>query len=134
MMYITSILEKLNLKDQLSHVLVQTAYCNSRVTKFINENRINNHLVKTGVKYAHPAVKNFDIGANNEPNGHGTVTYNKQHLDSILKDNKSIEAQKLNSILQISNTVVGDSIANLLVIEAILYDLDMSVQQFSKIY
>lgn len=30
--------------------------------------------------------------------------------------------------------VVGDSIANLLVIEAILYDLDLSVEQFSKIY
>jgi len=43
-------------------------------------------LVKTGVKYAHPVVKHFDIGANNEPNGHGTVAYNKVKLESILKN------------------------------------------------
>jgi len=30
--------------------------------------------------------------------------------------------------------VVGDSIANVLLIEAILFDLDMTVQQFSEIY
>ena len=43
--------------------------------------------MKTGVKYAHPVIKNFDIGANNEPNGHGTVAFNIQRLNSILKDN-----------------------------------------------
>ena len=63
--------------DSLSHILVQTAYCNSRVTHFLNQNQIKNQLVKTGVKYAHPVVKHYDIGANNEPNGHGTVAYNK---------------------------------------------------------
>ena len=85
-------------------------------------------MVKTGVKYAHPVVKHFDIGANNEPNGHGTVAYNKVKLESILKNKSNeIEAQKLQALLQISNVVVGDSIANLLLIEAILFDLDMSV-------
>jgi len=73
-------------------------------------------------------VKHFDIGANNEPNGHGTVAYNKVKLESILKNKSNeIEAQKLQALLQISNVVVGDSIANLLLIEAILFDLDMSV-------
>lgn len=85
-------------------------------------------MVKTGVKYAHPVVKHFDIGANNEPNGHGTVAYNKVKLESILKNKSNeIEAQKLQALLQISNVVVGDSIANLLLIESILFDLDMSV-------
>jgi len=37
-------------------------------------------------------VKHFDIGANNEPNGHGTVAYNKVKLESILK-NKSNEIE-----------------------------------------
>lgn len=73
-------------------------------------------------------MKHFDIGANNEPNGHGTVAYNKVKLESILKNKSNeIEAQKLQALLQISNVVVGDSIANLLLIEAILFDLDMSV-------
>lgn len=30
--------------------------------------------------------------------------------------------------------MVGDAIANLLLIEAILYDLDMSIEDFDKIY
>jgi hypothetical protein len=34
------------------------------------------------------------------------------------------------ALLKISNRVVGDAIANLFVIEAILFDLDMSIQQF----
>ena len=38
------------------------------------------------------------------------------------------------SLLKISNKVVGDAIANLFVIEAILYDLDMSIQQFDETY
>lgn len=33
--------------------------------------------------------------------------------------------------MSISNKVVGDAMANLLVMEAILYDLDMSIEQFS---
>jgi hypothetical protein len=50
----------------------------------------------------------------------------------LLKNKQNeIEAQKLQALLQISNVVVGDSIANLLLIEAILFDLDMSVQEFS---
>lgn len=42
MMYIQGLLKKLNLLDKLSHILVQTAYCNSRVTKFLNDNGIKN--------------------------------------------------------------------------------------------
>jgi len=127
MMYIQGLLQKLGLLDKLSHILVQTAYCNSRVTKFLNDNNIKNQLVKTGVKYAHPVVIEYDIGANDEPNGHGTVAYKADKLEAALKGNNSIEAQKLRGILEISNTVVGDSIANLLLIEAIMFDLDMSI-------
>ena len=42
MSYIKELLEKLGLKDKLSHILVQTAYCNSRVTAFLNANGISN--------------------------------------------------------------------------------------------
>ena len=90
--------------------------------------------MKTGVKYAHPVVKNYDIGANDEPNGHGTVAYKADKLLKALAGNETLEAQKLKGILELSNIVVGDSIANLLMIEGILYDLDMSVEQFTQIY
>jgi len=37
MNYIRDLLVKLGLEDKLSYILVQTAYCNSRVTKFLND-------------------------------------------------------------------------------------------------
>lgn len=134
MLYVQGLLAKLGLSDTLSHILVQTAYCNSRVTTFLNKNNVKNQLVKTGVKYAHPVVMMYDIGANDEPNGHGTVAYKPERIQEVLGDNNSLEAQKLKAILAVSNVVVGDSIANMLVMEAILFDMDMSIQQFSEIY
>jgi hypothetical protein len=67
---------------------VQTAYCNSRVTTYLNNNGIKNQLVKTGVKYAHPVTCQYDIGANDEPNGHGTVAYKKARLDEVLDESE----------------------------------------------
>jgi phosphoacetylglucosamine mutase len=127
MMYIKNKLSELGVLDKLSHILVQTAYCNSKVTKFLNDNGINNQLVKTGVKYAHPVVKNYDIGANDEPNGHGAVAFKLDKLEEVLKPINTIESQKLLALLNISNIVVGDAIANMLLMEAIMYDLDMSI-------
>ena len=45
---------------------------------------------------------------------------------AALDGNDSLEAKKLKAILSVSNMVMGDAIANLLVLECILYDLDMS--------
>ena len=57
-----------------------------------------------------------------------------EKVERALQGNNSIDAQKLKTLLSISNKVVGDSIANLLVIEAILFDCDMSIVQFDGIY
>lgn len=134
MLYIKELVEKLGVTDKLSSILVQTAYCNSRVTNFLNKNKVNNMLVKTGVKYAHPVVVKYDIGANDEPNGHGTVAYKPERLEEVLKGNNSLEAKKLKALLAISNVVVGDSIANMLVLESIMYDMDYSIQYVSQMY
>ena len=75
MFYIIDLMTKLGIQDKLSHILVQTAYCNSTSTKYFKENNVKTQLAKTGVKYSHAIVKNYDIGANTEPNGHGTVAY-----------------------------------------------------------
>jgi phosphoacetylglucosamine mutase len=122
------------MKEELSHILVQTAYCNSKATKFLIENGINTQLVKTGVKFAHKVTAEYDIGANDEPNGHGTVAYKPERVYEILGQINSLESRKLIKILELSNLVVGDSIANLLVIEGILYDLDMNIMQFNDLY
>lgn len=92
MLYIQNLLKTLGLQKELSHILVQTAYCNSTVTKFLNENNINTKLVKTGVKFAHLETVKYDIGAADEPNGHGCVAYNRARLEKVLAGNSSIAA------------------------------------------
>ena len=89
-------------------------------------------LCPTGVKNAHPIVEKYDIGANDEPNGHGTVTcHDWNHVQEVLKDKQdTLEGKKLKTILSLSNFTVGDAIANFLLIETILRDLDMSIQDF----
>ena len=136
LMYIKGLLEKLGISDeQLSHVFVQTAYVNSRATRFLKEKGINNELCPTGVKNAHPIVVKYDIGANDEPNGHGTIVCKWKNVLKALESKKeTLEAKKIIGILELSNMTVGDAIANLLLIESILHDLDMSIQDFNDIY
>ena len=130
-MYIQDLLDKLAItQDQLSYVLVQTAYVNSRATKFVAAKGIYNELCPTGVKNAHPIVQRFDIGANDEPNGHGTVTAHMHKVETALAPYLAegrLEAKKVLQLLRISNLCVGDAIANVLVLEAIMKDLDMSI-------
>lgn len=124
MSYIRGLLTKLGIADSVSHVLVNSAYSNSRCGKYLEQQGVKNVLVKTGVKHAEPVVEEYVIGANDEPNGHGTVAYNKVELEAALTGDYSYEARKLRALLEISNTVVGDALANILVLEAIMYDLD----------
>jgi phosphoacetylglucosamine mutase len=116
-------------------VFVQTDYVNSRATRFLKERNINNELCPTGVKNAHPIVVRYDIGANDEPNGHGTIVCKWNRVKAALAYKMdTLEAKKIVGILQLSNMTVGDAIANLLLIESILWDLDMSIQDFMNIY
>lgn len=85
-------------------------------------------MCPTGVKNAHPIVEKYDIGANDEPNGHGTIACKWEKVLEVLEPHKDrMEAKKLKAFLQIANMTVGDAIANLLMIEAILIDLNMTI-------
>ena len=134
-MYVKDLIEKLGIKDKLSLVLVQTNYCNSRGQQFLKDKGVLQRLCPTGVKNAHPIVEEYDIGGNDEPNGHGTIAGHWYKINEVLNgcDDKAM-ANKLKTFLELSNMTVGDAIANLLMIEAILRDLDMSVEDLSKIY
>jgi len=73
---------------------------NSRSTRFLREKGINNQLCPTGVKNAHPIVVKYDIGANDEPNGHGTIVCKWDKVYEALKDKMdTIEAKKIIAIL-----------------------------------
>ena len=135
MLYVTNSLRQLELLDTVSHCLVNTAYANSQALKYIEDKGIFSVMVPTGVKNAHPVVQKYVIGANDEPNGHGTICVKWDQLDAALtgKEDK-IEAKKLRAFLKMTNVYVGDAIANLLMIEAVLRDQDWSIDMFSEMY
>lgn len=56
-------------------------------------------------------------------------------IDKVLESHMDkLDAKKLRHFLLISNMCVGDAIANVLLLEAIMRDLDMSIQDFAAIY
>ena len=119
----------------MSHILVQTAYANGGSIKFLEENEINHTLVPTGVKNAHPVAIQYAIGANDEPNGHGTITVDWDKLEECLGDKAdSVYAKKLKAFLRISNFYVGDAVANLLLVEAALRAKNYSIDNFCNLY
>lgn len=135
MQYIVGLLHELDIYSQVSHCLVNTAYSNSQAQNRISQQKINGIMVPTGVKNAHPVVQKYVIGANDEPNGHGTICVKWDELKEALKGKEDqMAARKLKALLRISNIYVGDAIANLLMIEAVLRDMNYSIQDFSKLY
>ena len=134
MLYIKDQIDELKLPNKL-HVLVNTAYANGNANKFLKENDINQTMVPTGVKYAHPVTSKYVIGANDEPNGHGTIQVKWDELNDLLKGKEDLlAAKKLVGLLKMSNLAVGDAICNLLMIESVLSDKDFSVKMFYKLY
>ena len=135
MMYVVEQLKALGIDDKVSHCLVNTAYANSQALRFIRDRGITTVMVPTGVKNAHPVVQQYVIGANDEPNGHGTICVKWDQLDEALRGLEDRpEAKKLRAFLRLTNLYVGDAIANLLMVEAVLRDRDFSVADFAFMY
>ena len=79
--------------------VIQTAYSNGNSTNYIKEKlvstfliliklridfqKINATCVKTGVKYLQRKANEFDVGIFFEANGHGTVLYSNNAVQSI---------------------------------------------------
>jgi phosphoacetylglucosamine mutase len=126
MMYVRELLEKTGVS--VPHVIVNTAYTNGMANKYLQKSKVNCVCVPTGVKNAHPVVQQYVIGANDEPNGHGTIYVNwPAYKDLFSGKENDINVQKLTAFLRLSNIYVGDAISNLLMIEAILRDKGISI-------
>lgn len=125
--YIQELIAILGLPDDLQ-VLVNTAYANGMAVKYLEANCIKNIRVPTGVKNAHPVTLQYVIGANDEPNGHGTIQVKWDQLNDALSGKEhEPAAKKLVGLLRMSNLAVGDAICNLLMIESVLCDKDFSI-------
>jgi phosphoacetylglucosamine mutase len=132
--YIVRLLNELKAPEGLS-VLVNTAYANGKQNMFLDANQIHHEMVPTGVKNAHPVTSKFVIGANDEPNGHGTIQVKWTELNKALEGKEdTVACKKLKALLRMSNLAVGDAICNLLMVESVLRDKDMSTKQFFELY
>nr|XP_018910428.1 PREDICTED: phosphoacetylglucosamine mutase-like [Bemisia tabaci] len=141
--YLKELIKKTGINIQVG--LVQTAYANGSSTKYaIEKLNIPVAWTLTGVKHLHHKAKEFDIGVYFEANGHGTVLFNSrtvEHLTKLLVDERNglSEDQKANLkkllvVRDVINETVGDAIADLLLVEAILYDSDWNIQQWLNLY
>ena len=82
----------------------------------------------TGVKHLHHKAAEFDIGIYFESNGHGTVLFSARAMESFkmavedqrLASTARQAAEQLLALTSLINQAVGDSISDLLLVEAIL--------------
>ena len=117
--------------------VVQTAYANGSSTRFLEENGIDVKIAKTGVKFVHASAHdNFDVGKYFEANGHGTVLFSNAFLNALRKCENQLRNNENENVLSTSRTkialkrlqilpvlinqAVGDSLSDLLLVEAIL--------------
>ncbi|WKY08082.1 hypothetical protein Q1695_007520 [Nippostrongylus brasiliensis] len=112
--------------------VVQTAYANGNSTAYLRDVvGITPVCVPTGVKHLHHAAQKFDIGIYFEANGHGTVVFSEKFNQLIRKGDHANEAVKrLHYLSLVINDVVGDAIADLLVIEVLLRWYGYSLQDW----
>ena len=130
--YIKRLLE--DAKVECSLGVVQTAYANGSSTQFFRSLGIEPEFTGTGVKNLHHASKKYDIGIYFEANGHGTITINDSFRNKLNGTGQTAEQAKLDAFLGIVNWTVGDAFSDMLLVEAILVDLKMTIVQWDKLY
>lgn len=132
--------------SELSVAVAQTAYSNGAATEFLsNLPGVEVVIAKTGVKHLEKAVKKFDIGVYWEPNGHGTVLFSDKAVRELTsakaklvgEHDGSQQKRSLSTLLAVSllaNQAVGDGVADLLLILAILSREDMTTSEWLRLY
>ena len=110
--------------------VVTTAYSNAAAINFLRANQVTVEIQPTGVKYLHPAAKQYPIGVYFESNGHGTVLVQQ----SVFEELKSREDCRLLQFLRLANQEVGDAVCDMLMVEAALCLLDMNLTDWAEMY
>jgi len=120
--------------DLLSLAVIQTAYANGGAADYVRHalGRYAVRLVvtRTGVKHLHAAAERFDIACYWESNGHGSVLFSGRARAALAAAEAAAEAagrpaaaaaaRQLLGMEALSNPAVGDGLANILLVEAVL--------------
>uniref|UniRef100_A0A7N0U3S4 Phosphoacetylglucosamine mutase n=1 Tax=Kalanchoe fedtschenkoi TaxID=63787 RepID=A0A7N0U3S4_KALFE len=133
-------------KNQARLGIVQTAYANGASTKYLKELGLEVVLTPTGVKYLHEKAAEFDIGIYFEANGHGTILFSDTFLSKLENLNDEVHqtstkgseqqmaTSRLLAVSKLINQAVGDAFSDVLLVEAILYYEQWSIQKWNELY
>jgi len=120
--------------------VVQTAYANGNSTKYMkNAKGLPLVCVETGVKHLHHAAQSFGIGVYFEANGHGTVLFSEDTLNTINSHEPQTPTQEdntkdLKALVNLINSTVGDAISDMLLVEVILNHLRYDAAAWDSFY
>ncbi|KAJ8324938.1 hypothetical protein O5D80_006459 [Batrachochytrium dendrobatidis] len=142
--YIMALIRTANAKhidgSDLKVGLVQTAYANGSSTRYVKDTlKVPVVFTPTGVKHLHHEAEHFDVGVYFEANGHGTVLFSKKAIQAFEvttgKSDAEIKALgMLRTFADLINQTVGDALSDMLMVEAILLNLQQSFESWDKAY
>ena len=129
--YLGKLMQKAGLSDTVKLGVVQTAYANGSSTRYLKKMGVNVAMAMTGVKHLHHmACELFDVGIYFEANGHGTVIFN-EHAKTAIENGACM---KLKILMSLINQCVGDALSDLLLVEAVLADENLSMAEWDEQY
>ncbi|PIL31888.1 hypothetical protein GSI_06592 [Ganoderma sinense ZZ0214-1] len=136
--FIVELTKSAGLEGKVQVGIVQTAYANGGSTKYLSE-RLPVKCVPTGVKHLHHAAEHYDIGVYFEANGHGTVLFSPETLETLSTHQPSTPAQStaLNHLVNLTNVInqtVGDALSDMLLVETILAHKSYSGLEWDSLY
>ena len=110
-------------------VVVQTAYANGASSDFLEICKVSRKLAKTGVKFVEAVAKEHQIGMYFEANGHGTILFKSEIIKALPGNFPEIAG-----LAKLLNQAVGDALSDLFAVLAILQNLEISPQEWVKLY
>ncbi|KAI0082289.1 phosphoacetylglucosamine mutase [Panus rudis PR-1116 ss-1] len=142
--FIVDLTKAAGLDHRIKVGIVQTAYANGGSTKYLSAQltctqRLPVKCVPTGVKHLHHAAEHFDIGVYFEANGHGTVLFSPETLETLKTYQPSTPAQStalthLNNLTELINQTVGDALSDMLFVEVVLAHKSYSGAEWDSLY
>ncbi|KAI1261000.1 phosphoglucomutase/phosphomannomutase domain-containing protein [Xylariaceae sp. FL1019] len=138
--FIAELFRTAGLDGQLRIGVIQTAYANGASTKYVEQHlQLPVVCTPTGVKHLHHAACAFDIGVYFEANGHGTVLFSSDAVQTFKTKEPQSPAQKdaldvLSALADLINQTVGDAISDMLMVEVILAHKAWTMKDWALTY
>ena len=126
--------------EKLKIGIVQTAYANGASTEYVEKVlKLPVECTNTGVKHLHHAAARYDIGVYFEANGHGTILFSENAIQTIRTTEPKSPGQKhaldsLSACIDLINQSVGDAISDMLFAEVVLAHKSWTPENWKNTY